>query len=342
MLGQFSTRHLAVPTAKASSSSSMRGASLGAAADPIVVGLVNNMPDAALESVETQFRTLLEAAAGSRPVVLRLSSLPEISRGPAASQHVASTYWHISDLLKVPLDALIVTGTEPRSPSLRDEPYWQRLVELLEWAEDNTVSTLWSCLAAHAAVLHLDGIQRQRLPHKCCGVFDHFARTNHPLMAGIESPIRIPHSRWNDLPRDKLVAAGYVIVNWSREAGVNAFVRQGRSLFVLVQGHPEYDEQTLLREYRRDVGRYLSGQQPFYPDMPYGYVTQEAVALLVAFREAAAAERHPELLADFPFSEVAERLTSSWRGSAVRFYRNWLAFVEAHKPCAAPQVSREG
>jgi homoserine O-succinyltransferase/O-acetyltransferase len=35
------------------------------------------------------------------------------------------------------------------------------------------------------------------------------------------------------------------------------FVKYNRSLFVLLQGHPEYDSATLLREYRRDVGRFL-------------------------------------------------------------------------------------
>src|SRR5438552_12541352 len=95
-----------------------------ATARPIVIGIVNNMPDAALEGVESQFSDLLQAASGSRSMLLRFSSLPEIPRGPAASRHVSSSYWHISDLMGSPLDALIVTGTEPRSASLRDEPYW--------------------------------------------------------------------------------------------------------------------------------------------------------------------------------------------------------------------------
>ena len=43
------------------------------------------------------------------------------------------------------------------------------------------------------------------------------------------------------------------------------FVKQTRSLFIFFQGHPEYEETTLLREYRRDVGRFLRGQQPHYP-----------------------------------------------------------------------------
>jgi homoserine O-succinyltransferase len=333
MQEDFAARKYAVPTADAS----VRGAT----ARPIVIGIVNNMPDAALESVESQFSELLEAASGPRSTLLRFSSLPEVPRGPAASQHVSSNYWHISDLMGSALDALIVTGTEPRSASLRDEPYWQSLVELLEWAEENAVSSIWSCLAAHAVVLHLDGIQRRRRPHKCCGVFEHVVLPHHPLMSGIESPMCVPHSRWNDLPMNELAAAGYSILNWSPEVGVNAFVREGRSLLVFLQGHPEYDTQTLLREYRRDVGRYLHGQQAFYPGMPRGYLTQEAMALLSAFQAEAIVERHPDTLAKFPFTTVADSVVNSWRTSAIRLYENWLEVVDARKGAASAQAPRQ-
>ena len=43
----------------------------------------------------------------------------------------------------------------------------------------------------------------------------------------------------------------------SDEAGVGLFAKTQGSLFFFVQGHPEYEAETLLREYRRDIGRYL-------------------------------------------------------------------------------------
>ena len=66
-----------------------------------------------------------------------------------------------------------MTGTEPRQPDLRNEPYWPALTEVLEWAERNTASTVLSCLAAHAGVLHSDGIPRHRLSDKQFGVFEY-------------------------------------------------------------------------------------------------------------------------------------------------------------------------
>src|ERR1700731_1898648 len=140
--------------------------------DCIEIGLVNNMPDAALKSTEAQFAALLDAAAGDLHVRLRLFSLPLISRSERGAQHLGESYLGLRDFWDSRLDALIVTGTEPRAAALNEEPYWPALAELIEWAEQHTISTIWSCLAAHAAVFHLDGIARHPLGDKRFGVFD--------------------------------------------------------------------------------------------------------------------------------------------------------------------------
>ena len=297
--------------------------------NPIVLGLVNNMPDSALESTETQFAGLLEAAAGSRRVTLRLSSLPELPRSDEARARIARVYWPLDELLAARPDALIVTGTEPRAPRLPEEPYWGRLVALLEWAQANTATSIWSCLAGHAVVEILDGIRRQRLPEKRSGVYAHRILTGHPLLEGVSAPLMTPHSRWNELPAEALRACGYTLLSWSAETGADAFVRQdpGRSLLLFFQGHPEYEATTLLREYRRDVGRYLSGQQPHYPALPHGYFGPEAVPTLGSFREHALSDRSPALLERFPFAALSASLRNSWRSAAVSIYRNWLSLI---------------
>ena len=61
-----------------------------------------------------------------------------------------------------------------------------------------------------------------------------------------------------DLPEARLLENGYRMLTRSAAAGVDAFVKKqdGGSLFAYFQGHPEYDTDSLLREYRRDVGRF--------------------------------------------------------------------------------------
>lgn len=310
----------------------------GAAADTIV-GLVNNMPDSALESTEAQFSGLLAAACGAQPVRVRLSSFPETPRGYEAREHIAHRYWPLADLLASGVDALIVTGTEPLAPRLADEPYWPRLVELLEFAEKHTVASIWSCLAAHAVVERLHGIQRRRLDQKRCGVFAHRMFEGHPLLAGVSPPLYMPHSRWNDLPVGELRAAGYQILSWSDESGADSFVRHERSLMLFFQGHPEYQDTTLLKEYRRDSARYLSGEQAHYPTLPDGYLSAEAIAVLEAYRERALAGPAGTFAERFPFLAASAGLQNRWRPAAVAIYRNWLEFIAAARTPAAETVS---
>jgi homoserine O-succinyltransferase/O-acetyltransferase len=308
----------------------------------IVVALVNNMPDPALESTEAQFSGLLRAAAGGQRVRLRFTSFPELPRGSDARARIARAYWPLERVLDERPDALIVTGTEPIAARLVEEPYWPRLAALLDFADEHTSASIWSCLAAHAAVEHFDRIVRRRLPEKRCGVYAHSLLAGHMLLQGVAAPLAMPHSRWNELPVEALRAAGYEVLSSSPETGADAFVRHEKSLMLFFQGHPEYDDTTLLKEYRRDVGRYLAGQQTHYPTMPHGYLSAEAAALLEAFRERALAERAPALLERFPFAAAAASLANTWRPAAVSLYRNWLKFIAAARTRGAEEVSLAG
>src|ERR1700730_8749196 len=57
---------------------SWRKPPLSRGAGPLTIGIVNNMPDAALKFTELQLRDLLSRAAGRREVLLRTFSLPEV------------------------------------------------------------------------------------------------------------------------------------------------------------------------------------------------------------------------------------------------------------------------
>jgi len=300
-------------------------------ANCIDIGLVNNMPSAALEATERQFRARLDAAADGTLVRLTVHALPDVPRTEVGQRHVSRFYSDIADLWNSHLDGLIVTGTEPRAPNLRDEPYWQSLARLLEWAEHHTRSSIWSCLAAHAALLHIDGIARRRLGDKCFGVFECAKVLDHPLTANVPAPTNMPHSRWNEVPEDAMTACGYRVLTKSKDAGVDTFVKERKSLFVFFQGHPEYDQNTLLLEYRRDVGRFLGGVSEAYPSMPRGYFDEETADALAALRRRALSERREELLGELPTESIASRVRNSWSATAVCIYRNWLQYLCAQK-----------
>src|SRR5436305_14771562 len=98
------------------------------------LGLINNMPDAALDATERQFRALLSAAADDIAVRLTLYSLPEVPRTDFGKRQV-SQYSNFDSLWNAQHDGLIVTGTEPRAADLKDEPFWGSPTRVLEWAE---------------------------------------------------------------------------------------------------------------------------------------------------------------------------------------------------------------
>ena len=301
-------------------------------AECVSLALINNMPDPALEDTELQFFDLLDIASDDVLVLLKLYSLTGIPRTDRGLRHLNSFYFGLDDLWNSRVDGVIVTGTEPRQPNLKDEPYWASLTDVFDWAEHNTMSTVLSCLAAHASVLHADGISRHRLPDKRFGVFDSTKICDHPLSSHVAGQIRFPHSRWNEVRADELTSCGYAVLTQSAEAGVDLFVKKkNKSLFVHFQGHPEYGARTLLKEYRRDVKRFLGRERETYPTMPMGYFDSAATRLLNDFQGTALSNRREETGALFPEAAVAGGLQNTWQSSATCVYRNWLEYVESRK-----------
>ncbi len=290
---------------------------------PCVVGLVNNMPQAAMAATEQRFRALLQAAAPEGGVQLRLLT--------CLGQGTDARYRDIATLRHHPVDALIVTGAEPGAARLPDEPIWPHVTWLAEWAASNAVPVIWSCLAAHAAVLHLDGISRVRLPQKLSGVFA--CRTGvepHPLTAGLPASWAVPHSRHHGLPDAALAASGYRIISGSEEVGADIALKHDGAPFLFLQGHPEYSADTLLREYRRDVHRYVEGHSASRPAPPQNYFDADTVSALAALQR-----RDPAVLADLSrILSAAACPAAPWLAPAARLAANWLAdMVLPAPPC---------
>lgn len=309
----------------------MTAGSLGESGrNELIIGLVNNMPDAELGNTEKQFADLLGAASCGLPVRLRLLALPDVPRSDAGRAQISERYDDVAALADEHIDGLIVTGTEPRARSLTEEPFWPALVRLVDWAEEHTVSTIWSCLAAHAAVLYLDCIERHPFSGKLSGVFECEKSTDHPLVPDQPSRWFVPHSRHNGLAEDILASRGYRILLRAPETGPDMFVRQRRSLFLFLQGHPEYDLHALHREYRRDVGRFLRGRSDRYPEIPRNYFDADTMTRLEEFRAVALRKRCPGLVSEFPpIADAA--IVASWTAAAVALYRSWLTYLYAKR-----------
>jgi homoserine O-succinyltransferase len=284
------------------------------------------MSDGALRATEAQFCGLVrEAAPKTFDIVFRFFSLAEIKRSDETRAYMQGRYAPINELERDGVDALMVTGAEPRCARFEDEPYWSSLARIIDWAEVAQVPSVWSCLAAHAAVWRRYGIARRRGDAKRCGVFALRRSAGRPLLHGAPASVFAPHSRWNDLDGLELEAAGMEILTRSDEIGVDTFVRRtGRAMSMFFQGHPEYDAGALGREYLRDVSRYLRGQQRLLPPPPQNYFDHGATQVLADLSRRLQTTQDPALLTEVTQVVELRRPSAPWRDWAAHAYRIWL------------------
>ncbi len=302
------------------------GAASAAAKGPVRCALVNNMPDAAFAATERQFVGLLDAGSGAETVAVTRYTMAGVPRGEQIQARIAAAYRPLAEITSDPPDLLVVTGSNPIESRICDEPYWSELRGLLRWGSQNVPAMVLSCLSAHAALAVFDGVERTTLPAKCTGVFAQQANPAHPLAAGLHGPIVLPHSRLNAVPVAAVTAAGYAVALQSEEVGWSVITKTvGRSEVVLVQAHPEYDPSSLVREYLRDVRRYVGHERDDLPCLPVDCVAGPDWDRLRRLHERVlAGERDPALVAAFPFDEVSARAPWPWRGAALRLYANLL------------------
>lgn len=230
------------------------------------IGLLNLMPAAALPKTEHQWRDGFGSLAEVVPV--RFDDDPR--EQDCGSARFLDDHTPISDIADS-LDGIIVTGANlERLPDGSPFPfsnirYIGQLHDVIDWAEDETKLTVYSCLASHIALDHLFDVPRDILPEKVFGVYCHQV-ADSPLTEGIEAPFHSPHSRWGNVPTKLLRDAGVNVVAEGFEPGwlLASHERSGGTT-VFVQGHPEYWRDDLAAEYRRDASNGQSVPENYFP-----------------------------------------------------------------------------
>lgn len=297
------------------------------------IGLLNMMPDAALEATERQFFRLVGESNQIAQFYLHPFTLPELPRGEKAAAHIAQHYDRFETLKEKGLDALIITGANVTQPDLALEPFWQPLGEVIEWAYDNVTSTLCSCLATHAVLQLRYGQKRQRLPAKRWGVFGHeVVNLKHPLVNDVNTRFDVPHSRFNEVSRQQFEAAGLHILVESPDDGVHLAVSKDGFRIVYFQGHPEYDTVSLLKEYKREINQFIAGKRDDYPPFPDNYFSLQAQAILNEHRDQIMAARTPDAHAEpttpvFPEALITRLLHNTWHDTGEAIINNWMGRV---------------
>jgi homoserine O-succinyltransferase len=286
------------------------------------IGFLNMMPDAALQATERQFIRLVGSCNQIAQFFVYPFSLPSLERNTETRNYIDRYYSRFEDLQEQGLDALIITGANVVNPHLDEEAFWEPLLEVATWAQENVASTLCSCLATHALVKHFHGIDRQPLPEKRWGVYSHrISDVDHPLNRDINTRFDVPHSRFNDISRSQLEAAGLHVLAADTDGGVHLAVSPDQSRVVYFQGHPEYDSNSLLKEFKREVRRYQSGDRDAMPPFPDNYFPHEVLQRL----ESAASDI--DALNAILDNEAEMQLDNTWSDTAKAVINNWLGLV---------------
>ena len=211
------------------------------------IGLVNLMPT----RIETERHWARLLAKSPHTITLQL-----IQMGSRPSTHTDISYLNqhyrafgAFDLHA--LDAIILTGAPVELMPFEAVDYWEELSQMMLAATAAGIPVLSVCWGAQALLYLRYGIEKIALPEKCFGVFSH-------AVQGTKEVVHFPHSRytgWSKAALEKESALDLWIE--STDAGVFA-VRDTRGDWYL-SGHMEYEPETLIKEYERDLnkGQYI-------------------------------------------------------------------------------------
>jgi homoserine O-succinyltransferase len=263
---------------------------------PLRIAIVNLMPTK--EVTETQLIRLL--ANTPLQVDLHLLTMDSHASKNTELEHLETFYKTYEEIRNQRFDGMIITGAPVEFLPYEEVDYWKELVDIMEYTKANVFSTLHICWGAQAALYHHYGIQKSVLPEKLFGVYPHkLIDKKSELTRGFDEVFYAPHSRHTQVLRDDIIAQPELkILAESDVAGPHMISTKNKRM-IFVQGHEEYDRETLKLEYDRDINKGLD------IDVPLNY---------------------------FEDDDPKKKIVVTWRGHANLFFANWLNYVYQETP----------
>jgi homoserine O-succinyltransferase len=218
---------------------------------PLRIGLLNLMPKKI--QTETQFARLI----GATPLQVELSLIRMSSHETknTAAAHMEAFYRPFAEVAETgeKFDGLIITGAPIEHLDFEDVTYWDELTRVFDWTQTNVHSTFGVCWGGMAMIHHFHGVKKHLLDAKLFGCYRHMnLAPERPYLRGFSDDLVMPVSRWTEMRRDEIEAAGLPVLLHSAEVGPALVEDPGhRALYIF--NHLEYDSGTLDEEYRRDL-----------------------------------------------------------------------------------------
>ena len=234
---------------------------------PLRIGLLNLMPKKI--QTENQFARLI----GATPLQVELSliRMTEHQTKNTAAAHMEEFYRPFADVAASgeKFDGLVITGAPIEHLPFEDVTYWDELRDVMDWTQTHVQSTFGVCWGGMAMIYHFHGVQKHMLDHKAFGCIRHRnCAPASPFLRGFSDDMVIPVSRWTEMRRSEIEAAGELdILIDSSETGP-CLVQDPAHRAIYIFNHFEYDSGTLKEEYDRDVaaGTPINVPVNYYPD----------------------------------------------------------------------------
>ncbi len=218
---------------------------------PLKILLLNLMP----KKIETE--TQLSRLLGNSPLQVDLEFIHTKSHKSknTSAEHLFTFYKTFEEVKDRTFDGMIITGAPVEHLEFEEVEYWDELCEIMEWTKTHVHSTFHICWGAQAGLYYHFGIKKHPLDKKLFGVFPHKVDYKRSILfRGFDDVFMVPHSRHTTVYEDDIRNVKELkILSTSKEAGVYAVTtKRGKQIFIT--GHSEYDKDTLLQEYLRDLG----------------------------------------------------------------------------------------
>lgn len=260
---------------------------------PLKLLILNIMPTKIV--TETQLLRLLS----NTPLQLEVDWMHMASHDSknVSKEHLLAFYHTFDEIKDNRYDGLIITGAPVEKMDFEDVDYWEEMCKILEWAKSHVFSSFFICWAAQAALHYYYGVDKHLLKHKLTGVYLHHtnvSKMKRKILRGFDYQFYAPHSRYTTVIKEDVASVRELdILADSEEAGVYLVAAKDGSKF-FVTGHPEYDPDTLDKEYKRDLAN-----ENIVSEMPKNYYLND---------------------------DVTQEIQVKWRSHAYLLFSNWLNY----------------
>ncbi|MCD7083490.1 homoserine O-acetyltransferase/O-succinyltransferase family protein [Limosilactobacillus fastidiosus] len=203
---------------------------------------------------------------------------------------IAKAYASLDDVESSSFDGLIITGAPVEQLNFHQVDYWEEFRTICDWAKRHTKQSLLECWAALGGLYNDYQLNKQQLPQKLFGIYQATSINEHNRLSHNFHAIKIPQSRHstpvidpNNLPDDLEVIAT------NKQIGPLIYYSPSNHR-TYITGHPEYESDTLAKEYYRDLKKRLPIQEP------HNYFANVEIG----------------------------KVNYSWQQSSIQIYQNWL------------------